>query len=444
MAATDKTTRYYLSGMDWIMAALNNLNSEKTGIGNHFQLVLVLNGYLEKKVVLKKLSTALAGSCFLKGKTKRAWHLAPYWSPEISSFNPDSMQYFNLKEQKESTLYNILQKCAVRPFPNNRTLLSFDLIHCRNLTYLIMRFDHRMFDARGAEALLDSILANKKENSEEITSLQLPANGAQLHSWKSKFLSGQKINRFLRSIYSKETKTASLANESQLKNQNRTKGEHLFYLTSFSKDDTLKIDNNSLKKAGYLMNGIFLLSTVVKSFSLILKTGEKTGEILIPINVDVRETSFPKEKIFFNHVSFMLFKLGQSLSLQKTIESLKKQFIFQVKEKIIHHFINASLLMRIMPLNLLSKFMGYRMKKNQISFSFSYISEQSFHLKEVEKHTVLNLFHMPIVPYNPGIGFFFTKFNKKLNMVISGFDSKFDAKDVETLKMNILNEILNP
>ena len=437
MVLTNKKPRYYLSGMDWIMAALNNLNKDKTGVGNHSQLVLVLNGYLEKQVLSKKLSTSLEKSCFLKGKTKRAWHLAPYWYPEISDFNPDTLRYFNLKQDNESTLHNVLQKCAVTPFTNDMILLSFDLIHYQNFTYLIMRFDHRMFDARGAEALLNNILADKKDKNDETTSLRLPAGGAELHSWKSKFESGQKINRFLRSIYSRETKIASL------ERLNKKSGQHLFYLASFSEDDTLQIDKNSFKKAGYLMNGTFLLSAVVKNFSMILKNQKKTGEILIPINVDVRETKFSKNKIFFNHVSFLLFKLGQSLSLQKTIESLKKQFILQAKQKITYHFINASLLMRIMPLGLLSKFMGYRIKKNQTSFSFSYISEQSFNLKEVEKHEVLNLFHMPLVPYNPGIGVFFTRFNKKLNMVISGFDSKFDAKEGETFKMNILYQILN-
>ena len=85
-----------------------------------------------------------------------------------------------------------------------------------------------------------------------------------------------------------------------------------------------------------------------------------------------------------------------------------------------------------------------RMKKNQISLSFSYIAQQAFNLKTVNDHEVLNLFHMPIVPYNPGIGVFFTRFNKKLNMVISNFDSKFNLKEGENLKMNILNGILNP
>ena len=50
---------------------------------------------------------------------------------------------------------------------------------------------------------------------------------------------------------------------------------------------------------------------------------------------------------------------------------------------------------------------------------------------------------MPIVPVNPGIGIFFTRFNKQLNMIISTFNNKISRQDAEELKELIFLQITN-
>ena len=163
------SNRYYLNGIDWVMAALDQLNIKHTGLGNHSQLVLVLKGYLDKEELTNKLSKTLSHSTFLRGKTKRAWHLAPYWVSEQQNFDPEDIRFFKLepKNQKiKNNLDAIIQDCASTPFKDDKTLLGFDLIYSDNTTYLIMRFNHRMFDARGAEALLEYILDEQKPASQ--------------------------------------------------------------------------------------------------------------------------------------------------------------------------------------------------------------------------------------------------------------------------------------
>ncbi|SDU43660.1 hypothetical protein [Desulfobacula phenolica] len=431
--------RYYLNGIDWVMAALDRINIKHTGLGNHSQLVLVLKGYLDKKNLTNKLSKTLSNSAFLRGKTKRAWHLAPYWVSEQQNFDPEDIRFFKLESNNqtiENNLNKIIQDCARTPFKDDKTLLGFDLIHSNNSTYLIMRFNHRMFDARGAEALLGYLLDEQKSD-EKYT---LPSQGAQLNLWKSRFLSGQRINRFLRSIYSKEIQVVQINDQSDA-SKSESNNSHCFHCFTFSEKQTSTIDENAIKKAGYLMNGIYILSCVTKSFDSLFKKRNSQGNMLVPINVDVRETKFSTAKIFFNNVSFMLFNVKQGLSITDYIISFKTQFIDQVKNKIPYHFINASLLMRIMPLKILSFFMNFRMRKKPCSFSFSYISEQAFNLKSVQNFEVLNLFHMPLVPINPGIGVFFTRFNKKINMVISSFDNNLSKQDGKYLQEEIISRI---
>ncbi|MCK5541339.1 MAG: hypothetical protein KAI40_01515 [Desulfobacterales bacterium] len=435
MTIIKTSNRYYLNGIDWVMAALNMLNIKRTGIGNHSQLVLVLKGYLDQDYLGQRLSLILSKSPFLKGRVKRAWHLAPYWISEQQSFDSKDMRFFKITSGGKKDLDSIIQDCARTPFKDDKTLLDFDLIHFKKQTYLIMRFDHKMFDARGAEALLEYILDKQNHYKE----YNLPSQGANLHSWKSRFLSGQCINRFLRSIYSKKTKVVSLK-------QNNNKEQfsaHNFYYTTFSNEQTRTIDDNTINSAGYLMNGVYILSIVAKAFDSLFKKHKYTGKILIPINVDVREAKFNNEKIFFNNLSFMLFKLKQGLSTKEYIKILKTQFIDQIKNKIPFHFINASLLMRIMPLKTLAFYMNLRMKKKPCSFSFSYIAEQAFNLTHIQNLEVVNLFHMPLVPINPGVGVFFTRFNNKLNMIISSYENTLTEKDGKFLQEKIISGTIN-
>jgi len=436
MAFFNISNRYYLNGIDWVMAALDKLNKKHTGVGNHSQLILVLNGYLDKTKLSEKLCSILSKNDFLKGRVKRAWNLAPYWAPLKQSFNPEDIGVFNLKlnPHNKKDLDKILQNCAMKPFKDDETLLGFDLIYHDGLTYLVMKFNHRMYDARGAEALLEHILT---ENNLDIQ-FPLPVQGAKLNQWKSRFLSGQVINRFLRSIYSKDTIVAKTSFSSTAESY----ASHGFICTAFTKDHTSTIDAMAVQNAGYLMNGIYLLSCVAKSFSSLYKKKSIKGHLLVPINVDVRKTKFNAEKIFFNNVSFMLFKIKQDLSLPEFIKKLKTQFIDQVKNKIPFQFINASLLMRIMPLNALSFFMNLRMKKTPCSFSFSYIAEQAFNLSFVQNLEVVNLFHMPLVPVNPGVGVFFTRFNHKINMVISSSDSNLNKQDGTYLQGKIIATLI--
>ncbi len=459
--------RYYLSGIDWVMAALDRLNKNHTGLGNHSQLVLVLKGSIDKTIFEAQLAAILPESSFLKGRIKRAWNLAPYWCPEALSPSLEgkiqrcihdilNIRFFRLDLKNKNSLDFFIQKCALTPFKNNHTMLGFDLVYCNGYTYLIMRFDHRMFDARGAEALLERILIYNSDSCGDHHLPRLPAQRAQLNLWKSRFLSGQIINRFLRKIYHKindkgfylqkneknSSKVHYIPYTARLNGNLRTINLPCFFYTKLSKSQTAAVYKNAIKRAGYLMDGVYILGCVTKAFDSLFKKNRCAGNMLIPINVDMRGTKFNSREIFFNHLSFMLFNVEQDLSVSEYINNLKEQFIDQVKNKIPYHFINASLLMRIMPINIISGFMDRKMKEFPCSFSFSYIGEQAFNLKYVHDLEVVNMFHLPIVPVNPGIGVFFTRFNKRLNMVISTYNDRLDGENGRYLQEKIIAELL--
>lgn len=432
-----------MSGIDWVMAALDTLNRTYSQSGNHSQLVLMLEGRLTADELFDLVEKKISHQPFFSGRIRRSKkHLAPYWQGLDRVFSIEDIQVF----EPDVPLETVILKQAAQPFKDRHTLLAFDLLHQKDQTALLMRFDHRMFDARGAEGLLNFLLSDAgdsrisgNEPADSRTCFDVrekfPARPAGLNQWKSRFLSGQVINRFLISQYTDETTVADLVPEVLPE-----ESEHSFSLAHFSREQTKVIEENVRKQAGYLMNGVFYLNCAAEGFDALLP--QKSAEhLMVPINVDTREAKFDAKKLFFNQLSFMVYKLERDATRKDRIQSLKEQFMDQTRKKILHHFENASTLMRIAPLKKLAGFMVWRMKKQGSSFSYSYVGNQAFHLKDVRNCRVKNLFHVPIVPVNPGVGVFFTRYDQKLNMVVSGFEHTLGAESADRLR-DIISERL--
>ncbi|SLM32808.1 hypothetical protein MTBBW1_80151 [Desulfamplus magnetovallimortis] len=60
--------RYYLNGMDWVMAGLDALNKRNAGIGNHSQIVIEIAGTMKQELLLKWLDLAMKSSFLFRGE----------------------------------------------------------------------------------------------------------------------------------------------------------------------------------------------------------------------------------------------------------------------------------------------------------------------------------------------------------------------------------------
>ncbi|SLM32807.1 hypothetical protein MTBBW1_80150 [Desulfamplus magnetovallimortis] len=367
-------------------------------------------------------------------------------------------------------------------------MMAFDIIYSDDRTLLLFRFDHRMLDARGAEALLnlifnmkvsanscynkdfcfshggaavdgknkcffngggaavdgknkcffngDGVAVDGKNKCPDLSLLPFPVQGSQLHSWQSRFVSGRIINRFLRAVYPQNGKAASLP-------VGRKKPELNFVVVPFNMEETRQFDANTLKKAGYLMGGVYLLACAATVFDFFFSQLGDSGDMVVPVNIDTRGMKMASSEIFFNRISFLMFSIKRNLGKEKMISYIKQQFLQQIKEKNPHHFKNATLLMRILPIKVTGFFMNQIMKEKPYSFSFSYIGEQAFHQEHILGHKVKRLFHMPVVPIEPGIGIYFTRFNGKLNLVVSAFDNKAGKTVIDFLARAVKKEVLS-
>ena len=420
------------------MTALDRFNRKHTGIGNHSQVVLELSGCPDEASLTNRLESVLSDCVFYKGRSKRAWHLAPFWKPLRKPFSKNDIHVEHISSGNETELERVIEERARTPFRDTSTMVAFDLIHSADRTFLLFRFDHRLLDARGAERLLEMVLDETPEGPPDLSTLTLPSNDARLYNWRDRFLSGQAINRFLRAAYPKKEKAAFLKDSGSA-------GEFRYVRVRFTEEETRLFDAGTLKKAGYLMGGIYLLSSAATVFDTLFTEKGIPGDLAVPVNMDTRGPKFPKletDRIFFNHISFLMFHLKRGTDKEEKIRSAKRRFAEQIKQKIPDHFKNATLLMRIAPAGLLGFFMGRTMKQHPYSFSFSYIPEQAFHLKKAFGSETADLYHMPVVPFEPGIGVYFTRFNNRLNLVMSAFSGKIGKKELKSVADAIKREVL--
>ena len=409
--------RRYLTGMDWIVHGLDQMTKQATGAGNMSQIVLELSGSLDKKWLKHSLGKLIQKYPLLSGHPARAFNLAPYWKiPSKKKIRRIQFDFYTIRAgAKNSEILRLLERFVNAPFNSEKEHLAFYLIKAEKKSFLSMRFDHRLLDGRGAEAFLGLLQDEWGSNFNLETDISF-TEPSHLSHWSQKFKAGQNVNRLLLRI-AENAPPLVLPLAPALKHP-----DFKFNMISFSKNESDEIIEKANNKAGYLMLMPFLLAVSVLSMHRIFLARGITGaDYIIPIAIDMRSPEKVKKQIFFNHVSFFMLKISacKSDDLTFVLNSIKSQIYDQVGSGMLNDFIKAGMLLRILPLALLSRLMCLPFKGAISSFSFSYVGETAFRSNEFMGQEIINLTHMPRVPVPPGIGIFFQKFRGRFNAVLS-------------------------
>jgi NRPS condensation-like uncharacterized protein len=296
-----------------------------------------------------------------------------------------------------------------------------------------MTFDHRLFDARGAEAFLNLFQQYFVEdnNSGIAEGLNFTAPAA-MFQWIKKIYAGRNVNRRMLAL----SKMAALP----LPNSETKKG-FSFRLIPFNFDETREIYNNAYEGAGYLMEMPYLLSVVIQTVHELFKIrGVTADSYLIPVSIDMRGGEDIKEEIFFNHFSFLFFQIHSDdiNDPAELVKTVKEQMYEQVQSGFHKDILEVGLLARIAPLPVLEKIFRLVCKEKLASFCFSYIGNCSYHYPDIMGAEIKNFFHMPRVPSPPGLGFFFNHFNGRLNLVIPYLDGLLQDREINMLESGIM------
>ncbi len=428
--------RYYLSGIDWIIGLLNNYMCSATPAGNHSTLVIELEQAVPEDKLKNRLDIIYSSIPILSGKPARdLLNLAPYWKVPARTLKSYDFEVLKIDSDKiqDEKLVAILN----RPFSSAKTYLAFILLHCETRNLLLMTFDHRILDARGAELFLN--LLSDDEPTSTLADIK-KTDSPHLKQWAEQFAAGRTVQRKLISLSKEGCFSPS---EFNMRNLPKTADANLLpAFAHFSKKESAEILEISEKKAGFMMETPYLLAVTSLAFH---RTANcvKSEKYFVPVPIDMRTKGEEAERTFFNHLSFMFFyfEITPDTTLESLICEIRKQLFMQIEEEFPEKMIKAARPVRIFPFRLLKWVMKLPFDGKMSSFIFSNVGASSLESGNLHGSGIRNIYHMPRIPTPPGIGIFFNKYNDQLNLTVtadknalpSGFGTKLKEKICELI-----------
>ena len=432
--------RYYLSGIDWIIGALNSYMCSTTPAGNHSTLILELENKIDEVSFQNRIDLICSSIPMLSSRIVRDLvNLAPYFKISKRNSVQYDFQLLNISSEKE--LDAVYQSVLNRPFSAKNCYLSFSLVNCATRSLLLMTFDHRILDARGAELFLN-LLSCQSEESLNSTLREIKVSDApQLKEWSDKFESGRTVQRKIITLTKQGCFTPSKFTMNNIPKSDSANLIPCFH--SFSNREREAIEKKSEKTAGFMMETPYLLSvTAIAMF----KTSESSENMnfFVPVPIDMRTKGEAVKRTFCNHLSFMFFyfKITPQTTLEGLICEIRKQLFTQIAEEFPENMIKAAYPGRIFPFWLLRRFMRFPFNGKMSSFVFANVGATAFDSKNIMGTGVLSLQHMPRIPTPPGVGIFFNQYRGRLNLTVTSDKNALRDRFGENLKENIVNALL--
>jgi hypothetical protein len=426
-------TKRYLTGIDWTILTLDRMSYRATGGSNASQIVMELRGKFDDHRFRAAMTEFTRQFPVLGGRSTRDWNLAPYWKiPRAGTVTPVQV---DARQVTRSELLPALAESVNTRFTRPDEHLACRVFHVEDdVHYLAMRFDHRLFDAQGAEAFLD--LFQRWYSGENcrarLAGISLTAP-AHLSEWKRKFEAGKQLVRMLLGF--NKTTLVVLPRPSSLKGR-----RFKFSLMEFDGVETGVVTGRAYREAGFLMFMPYALACAIQALDSTFKARAQGGQdYIVSVSVDLRAPDTAASHLFFNHLSFLIFRIPAAVAgdRRQVLEAIRSQMYEQVKSGFPRALAEASMLMRILPPALLSHFLLKPLHGEFASLGFSCVGKGGANLSQFMETAVNNLFHMPLVPVPPGVGFVVNQFGNRMNAVLSYVDGMLSDEEVQRIQENV-------
>ena len=431
--------KYYLNGFDWAMGTIDQIMKNSTCSGNASQIVFMLDTPPDESKVRDSLGKFLRLFPVIHGRVSRHWTLTPYWKmPDADAGNPLPLTVTRLDAAPEDHgLLSVLTTHVNRPFENEHHHLMFHLVYGPGEQCFALTFDHRLFDARGAESFMNLFQQYLATGNESVAENITLTRDYDLKDWKDKFLSGQVVNRKVIALSKEPVRALPVS-------LNGSARGFRFRIISFDQEETKRITNAAYDEAGYLMVMPYLFSRVIEGLHrLYEKLNAGPGTYVVPVSTDMRRAKNIKEELFFNHNSMFFFQIRpEDVSDRKQLLGvIKGQVYEQMQNRFPEKLMEAAVLSRIAPLPVLVRLFRLPIQGKIASFCFSHVSKDSFVSEDLLGARIINMFHMPRTPMPPGIGVFFNTYAGRLNATISCLDGLFSEDDLDGLERDLRGSI---
>jgi hypothetical protein len=186
-----------------------------------------------------------------------------------------------------------------------------------------------------------------------------------------------------------------------------------------------------------------LASVITGLHHLARRRGQSEGEYVVPVSTSDRTAQEKWEKLFFNHLSFMIFRADMDLAGDRArlVAGLRDQVLHNMKTGLPKDFASASMLARIAPLPLMRLLARIPMRGSFGTAYFTCIQESSFARESFLGCEVENLVHMPHVPPPPGFGVFLNGYGGRMNLVLSHLEGTFTREESDALLADIRGQL---
>jgi hypothetical protein len=423
-------TRRYLRGMDWIVGTLDHMSRRQTGGSNDSQIVLELAGPFDDAQFRSAVDDFVRLFPVLGGRPARDWNLAPYWKmPPRERTIPVSVE---VAVTAERDLSAALERSVNTRFAKPTEHLAFRVFHAGESShFLAVHFDHRIFDAEGAEAFLDLLQRwHKGEDCRaRLAEIQL-AEPAHLSEWQRKFEAGKQLVRLLLSF--SKTTLRVLPRPSPLRGRG-----FRFKVIAFDEAATRAVTERAYREAGFLMFMPYALASAIQVLDATFKARSVPGQdYLVSVSVGLRTPKTAGARLFFNHLSFLFFHIPSAMAgdRNQVLAAIRAQMYEQVKAAFPAALDEASMLMRILPHGMLSRILLRPRRGEVASFGFSCVGRGGYTHRDFMGAGVMNLIHMPMVPIPPGVGFVVNQFGPRMNAVLSYVDGLLSDEEAQRIE----------
>jgi len=429
--------RTYLSGIDWIIATIDFYMKKTSNAGNHSTLIIQLKNKISTSDLKERVSKIHSSIPILSSEIRRDFvNLAPYWKKSKKS-RTQPLVIENKIIDTPSELHNLSKKILNTAFSYPDRHLVFNTSSGKIGNYLFMTFDHKVFDARGAELFLNLLEEHSEDTIDKLLKEIKVSNSPKLINWKDKFDAGKDIQRSM--IEMSKTPCYSPINSNIKKVLKSSQKSSLDFKTiTYSEETTTEILINSEKLSGFMMETNFFLAAATDAIDKAINANNGAS-FNIPMPVDMRKSSKSSlDHLLLNHLSFIFLNIQKNPndSIKILSRKFKKALFEQVELELPEKLILATRLARICPLSFLYKFMKLHMNGNICSFAFANVGKNKS-ISNILNSEIVNITHLPRVPTPPGIGLFFNNFAGKLNFSITWDVNKVEKKSVDAILRHV-------
>lgn len=425
-------SRRYLRGIDWVIGSLHEAAKSSVGCGAISQAVLELEGRLSSEALDAALDQVSARFPLIHGCYGRdLLNLAPFWKVPRSAYRARiPLRVVDLPTDADDEARRLLEEHVNTPLESSNVHLRFLLIHVGDRrTKIGLVFDHRLFDAFGAELfyrLLDETFLGKLD---EISPRVTVTEPAHLDNWPRRFKSGQTLNRLLLDLQKREIVALTLPKQ--------TRGRHIrFVHDSLTVEQTADLNNLVLKEINVPIVLPSVAARAVAALKAVVPTPGFSGtDYLLFTTANTRLANQEWETLFFNHLSFLLFTapFAEGESTPALALQLRDQFFQAMKDKIPFAMEDASALGRIFPRSLVAKVINGTFKGRMCSFYFACVKESGLPKPTFMGLPALDLFHTPTAFAPPGLNLCMTFFAGRFNLVLSWVDGVLEESQGKRL-----------